>query len=268
MDFTPEQVKRYARHIIMPQVGGDGQRKLRDAKVCIIGAGGLGSPVSLYLAAAGVGTLGIVDDDHVELSNLQRQIVHDTPGIGQLKIESARARLTQLNPDIDIIPHQLRLNAENALDVLAPYDIIADGTDRFASRYLINDASYLAGKTLVSAALLQFEGQLTTFRPARAGALQSPCYRCLFPDPPAPGASPNCAQAGVFGALAGIIGTLQATEILKEIIGIGDSLAGQFLLYNALTHDMRKFAAKRRPGCALCGDHPSLIDLSHHRKAD
>ncbi len=264
MDFTPEQIKRYARHIIMPQVGGEGQRKLRDAKVCLIGAGGLGSPMALYLAAAGIGTIGLVDDDHVELSNLQRQVIHDTERVGTLKTESARARLLALNPEIQVICHTTRFSVENAQEIIQPYDVIADGTDRFSARYLINDACYLEGKTLVSAALLQFEGQLATFRPARETESLLPCYRCLFPTPPAPGITPNCAQAGVFGALAGIIGTLQATEILKEILGIGESLAGQFLIYDALSNNMRKFKAPHRPNCALCGTDPSLTDLSHH----
>lgn len=259
MDFSEEQIRRYARHIILPEVGGAGQARLLGAKVLVVGAGGLGSPLILYLAAAGVGCIGVVDDDRVDLTNLQRQIIHGTASIGQPKAESARAAVAAINPDVKVIVHPFRLDRYNALDLMRQYDIVADGTDNFSSRFLINDAARLTGKTLVSAAVLRFDGQLSTFRP------DGPCYRCLYHDEPGPDDVPSCAQAGVLGAMAGVMGSLQATEVVKEILGIGDSLAGSLLIVDALSTTFRKVRLKRDPACPLCGDHPTIHDLSGHQ---
>jgi adenylyltransferase/sulfurtransferase len=229
--------------------------------VLVVGAGGLGSPLLLYLAAAGVGTISIVDDDRVDLSNLQRQIIHDTGTLDQPKTASAAARLAALNPDCRIIPHQTRLTHANAAAIIADYDIVADGSDTIATRYLVNDACYLAGKTLVSAAALRFDGQLATFRRNTENTL--PCYRCLFPAAPEH-AAPSCVSAGVLGALTGTMGALQATEVVKEILGIGESMAGFLLLYDGLNVTFRKIRSPRDPACALCGDHPTLTSLAHH----
>ena len=267
MDFTEDQIQRYARHILLNDVGGVGQEKLLKSKVLVIGAGGLGSPVILYLAAAGVGTIGVVDDDVVDLSNLQRQIVHTTQSVGTAKVESARQTIKAINPEVNLIAHQERITADNALDLMSSYDLVTDGSDNFETRFLVNDACYFAKKPLVSAAILRFDGQLYTFRPhdtdEDGNAL--PCYRCLFREAPPPGQIPTCAEAGVLGALCGTVGSLQATEVIKELIGIGDSLAGSILIYEGLATEFRKIKVKADPGCPLCGDKPTITDLSLHQ---
>ena len=260
MDFSEDQIRRYARHIILPEVGGIGQEKLLAAKVLVVGAGGLGSPVVLYLAAAGVGTIGVVDDDVVDLSNLQRQVLHTTARVGQAKVESARRAVAEINPDVTLVPHATRLEAGNALALIGGYDLVADGSDNFPTRFLVNDACHFAGKPLVSAAILRFDGQLATFDTRNGG----PCYRCLFREPPPPGQIPTCAQAGVLGAIAGTMGALQATEVLKEILGIGDRMAGSMLIYDGLGVTFRKVRLKPDPACPLCGSAPTITDLSVH----
>ena len=262
--MTEEELERYARHIVLKDVGGAGQARLGRARVLVVGAGGLGSPLLLYLAAAGVGTIGIVDDDHVSLSNLQRQIVHDTPSVGQRKVESAAARLAAVNPHPRIVPHPLRIDASNVMALLDDYDIVADGSDNFATRFLLADACHLAGKTLVSGAILQFDGQLSVFK-SHLGA-PHPCYRCLFPAPPPPDLEPTCSSAGVLGAVAGVIGSLQAVEVIKEILGIGESLSGKLLIYDALATAFRRVTLRRDPTCALCGEAASINDLSAHAR--
>ena len=253
-DFTEEEIARYARHILLEEVGGTGQARLRSASVLIAGAGGLGSPLALYLAAAGIGTIGIVDDDTVELSNLQRQIAHTTARLGTSKISSAAASAASLNPLVRIVQHQLRITADNAPALLAPYDIVCDGTDNFAARYALADAAWRGGKTLVSAAILRFEGQMSTFRPGRnAAGAANPCYRCLYAAPPPPGLVPSCAQAGVLGPVTGVMGTLQATEVLKEVLAIGQGLAGRLLTWDALAMRFRLIALPADPACAFCG---------------
>jgi molybdopterin/thiamine biosynthesis adenylyltransferase len=259
MDFSEEQLERYARQIILPEVGGIGQERLCRARVLVVGAGGLGSPLLLYLASAGVGTLGVVDPDVVDLSNLQRQVIHDGRGLGRPKVESAAARIAAINPDVRVECHQTKLTDVNAVDLVAGYDVIADGTDNFAARYLINDACFVARRTLVSAAILRFDGQLSTFKPYLGGG--HPCYRCLFPEPPPPGSVPTCAAGGVFGALAGAIGSLQAMEVLKEILGIGDSLSGRLLLFEGLTARFRAIRFTPDPECCLCGDRSHTSEL-------
>jgi len=266
LDFTEDQIQRYARHILLPQVGGQGQEKLLNAKVLVIGAGGLGSPVLLYLAAAGVGTIGIVDDDSVDLSNLQRQIVHTTDRVGVAKVESAAVALRAINPDINLNLHQERITAANAEALMAPYDVVTDGSDNFATRFLINDAAYFTKTPLVTGAILRFDGQLATFKNFPGGHQDGPCYRCIFREPPPPGQVPSCSEAGVLGALCGTVGSLQATEIIKEILGIGESLSGSLLIYDALATQFRTIKVKRDPGCPLCGDHPTITDLSIHLK--
>jgi molybdopterin/thiamine biosynthesis adenylyltransferase len=254
-DFTEEQVHRYARHIILPEVGGAGQRKLLDASVLVVGAGGLGSPAALYLAAAGVGRIGLVDHDEVDLTNLQRQILHSTADVGRPKTASGAETIHHLNPDVDVVRIDGRLDASNAAATVGAFDVIVDGSDNFPTRYLLNDAAYFAGKPLVSGAIFQFEGQVTTFEGGR------PCYRCLFPSPPAPGSVPNCAQAGVFGALAGTIGTIQATEAIKLICGIGTTLVGFLLLYDALEIRFNRVRVTRDEACPLCGSSPEISGL-------
>ena len=261
MNFTDDQIERYARHIILRDVGGAGQQKLLNARVLVVGAGGLGSPLLMYLAAAGVGTIGVIDDDVVSLSNLQRQILHTTPEIGQPKVSSARDGLTALNPDCTIITHEERLTAANALEIISEYDLVADGSDNFTTRFLVNDACHLAEVPLVFAAIGQFEGQLSTFK-AFAGE-DYPCYRCLFPAPPPEGLVPSCAEAGVLGALAGVMGSLQGVEVIKEIVGIGETMAGRLMVYDALSARTRTITLKPDPGCALCSSQASIIDLSH-----
>jgi len=266
MSFSEDQINRYARHILLDGVGGVDQQQLLDSRVLVIGAGGLGSPVLMYLAAAGVGTLGVVDDDVVELSNLQRQIVHSTASVGTPKVDSAKISLAAINPDVTVVPHQMRINVDNAMDLISDYDIIADGSDNFATRFLVNDACYLAKKTLVSAAILRFDAQLYTFKAHEQGDEgHGPCYRCIFPEPPPEGQIPTCAEAGVLGALCGMAGSLQATEVLKELIGIGDSLSGSLMIYDGLATTFRKISVKPDPGCRLCGDNPEITDLTIHQ---
>jgi len=266
MDFTDDQIERYARHIILREVGGAGQQKLLGARVLVVGAGGLGSPLLMYLASAGVGTIGVIDDDVVDLSNLQRQIIHTTPDIDHSKVDSAKQTIEALNPDVTVICHQERLTADNAIALISDYDIVADGSDNFATRFLVNDACYLAGKTLVFAAIGQFEGQLSTFK-AHSGD-DAPCYRCLFPAPPADGTVPSCAEAGVLGALAGVMGALQGVEVIKEILELGDSMAGRLMIYDALSTRTRTIRLKPDPACKLCGEHAQLTDLSHFQAED
>ena len=253
--LTPEQVRRYSRHIIMPQIGSRGQRKLIDAKVLIIGAGGLGGPVALYLALAGVGTIGIVDFDVVDLSNLQRQVLHDSQSIGMPKVQSAVQTLKRYNPGVNVVTHEFPINSENAMELIAQYDVVVNGADNFATRYLVNDAAYLNNKTLVDGSILIFDGQVTTYEPGKG------CYRCLFPEPPPPGMVPNCAEAGVLGALTGVIGSLQATEVVKVILGIGEPLIGRLLLVDALGMEFRVVKTRRNPNCPLCGDNPTVTEL-------
>ncbi len=258
-ELNEEQIQRYARHIVLQEVGGLGQAALLDAKVLVVGAGGLGSPMLMYLAAAGVGTIGLVDDDEVSLSNLQRQIAHGTPDIGRAKVNSAKDCAVALNPEITFVPHRTRLNSGNVMDLLTDYDIIADGTDNFDTRFLLNDACFLAGKTLVSAAVLRFDGQLSTYK-AYLGP-PHPCYRCIFPEPPPPDAIPSCAQGGVLGAMAGVMGAMQATEVLKEILGIGTSMSGRFLIHDGLAGKFRTVKVNPDPSCALCGKAATIKDL-------
>ena len=253
--LTPQQVKRYSRHIIMGQVGSLGQRKLMNAKVLIIGAGGLGSPSAVYLALAGVGTIGIVDFDVVEVSNLQRQILHHNDDVGRPKVVSAQDSLHAYNPDVNVVVHETRISSENAVEIIEQYDIVINGADNFPSRYLVNDACYLLGKPLVDGSILIFDGQATVFIPG------SGCYRCLFPTPPPPGMVPNCAEAGVLGALTGLVGSIQATEALKLILGIGESLKSRLLLIDALAMDFREVRMKRNPACPLCGENPTVTGL-------
>ena len=262
MEFSDEQIERYARHITLPEVGGTGQAKLLDSRVLVIGAGGLGSPLILYLAAAGIGTIGVVDDDVVALSNLQRQVLHDSERVGVTKVESAAASVQRINPEVTLVPHMTRLVTDNALDLLAGYDMAVDGSDNFPTRFLVNDAARLAGKTLVSAAILRFEGQLSTFKSHLGG--DNPCYRCIFPAPPAPGLVPSCAEGGVLGALAGTLGSLQAVEVIKELLGIGDSMSGNLLIFDALNTTFRKVKVRPDPACALCSAQATIHDLSAH----
>jgi adenylyltransferase/sulfurtransferase len=259
LDFTESELQRYARHIILPEIGGVGQAKLRAAKVLVIGAGGLGAPLLQYLGAAGIGTIGIVDHDAVALSNLQRQVIHRTSDVGVAKVESARRALAEINPEVRVIAHQTRLAPDNVLALLAGYDIIADGSDNFATRYLLTDACFLARKTLVAAAILRFEGQLSTYKPHLGPPY--PCYRCVFPEPPPPDAVPSCAAAGVLGAMAGTVGAWQATEVVKEILGVGESLSGTLLLYDALDARVDRLKVARRADCPLCGARPAITSL-------
>jgi molybdopterin/thiamine biosynthesis adenylyltransferase len=269
MTLTPEEIARYKRHLVLKDVGGQGQQKLKAARVLLIGAGGLGSPLVMYLAAAGVGTIGLVDDDTVSLSNLQRQIAHDTPHIGAPKVESARDMVARLNPHISVELHPTRLDAGNALDIISRYDIVADGSDNFATRYLVSDACYLAGKPLVFGAVGPFDGYVTTFKPheKRPDGNPWPSYRCLFPEAPPPGAVANCSEVGVLGAVVGVIGTLQATEVLKEIIGIGDSLAGRLVIYDALSTRFEQVKVAWDPDNPLSGRNATNKDLSIHKTA-
>jgi molybdopterin/thiamine biosynthesis adenylyltransferase/rhodanese-related sulfurtransferase len=246
--LTTDQRERYSRHILLPEVGEDGQKKLLASKVLCVGAGGLGSPASLYLAAAGVGTLGLVDDDVVDASNLQRQVVHATDRIGLPKVESAARTLTALNPDVKVVGHKTRLTADNALELVAPYDVIVDGADNFATRYLLNDVALRLGKPIVHASVFRFEGQLTVFP-----ATGAPCYRCLFPEPPPPGAAPSCQEAGVLGVLPGVLGVLQATEALKLLLGM-PTIAGRLLIWDAARSRFRELMLRRDPRCPTCGE--------------
>ena len=253
--LTPEQVTRYSRHIIMPQVGPVGQRKLLAAKVLIVGAGGLGGPAALYLALAGVGTIGIVDFDIVDLSNLQRQVLHQNADVGRPKTISAKETIHAYNPDVNVVIHDRPLTSDNAMEIIPQYDLVVNGADNFTTRYLVNDASYFAGKPLVDGSILLFDGQATVFIPGKG------CYRCLFPAPPPPGLVPNCAEAGVLGALTGVIGSIQAIEVLKLILEIGDSLSSRLLLFDALSMEFRIVKLRRDPKCPLCGDDPTVHEL-------
>lgn len=249
--FNTDELERYSRHIILPEIGGAGQQRLKQARVLVIGAGGLGSPLLLYLAAAGIGTIGIVDDDTVSLSNLQRQVLHSTDGLGRRKTESAAVAIAGLNPHVRVIEHTARLTPENADQLIGSYDVVADGSDNFDTRFLVNDTCYRLKKTLVTAAMLRFDGQLSTFK-AHQGA-PHPCYRCVFPEAPPPGSVPACSEAGVLGALGGVMGSLQALEVVKEILDLGDSLSGRLLLYDALRGDIRTVRLRRDPVCKTCG---------------
>ena len=259
--LTPEQTQRYSRQIMIPQVGPAGQRKLLDAKVLIVGAGGLGSPAAVYLAAAGVGTLGIVDNDALELSNLQRQILHHTPDVGRPKVESARETIARYNPDVRVIPHRVRLTSANARETVAPYDMVVGGVDNFVTRYLLNDACYLAGKPFVDGAVFLFEGQAAVFIPGRG------CYRCLFPAPPPPGVVPNPSEVGLLGVLPGVIGVIEAFETLKLILGLGEPLSGRLLIFDGLTMEFRQVNTRRDPRCPLCGDAPTIHELRDYEAA-
>jgi thiazole biosynthesis adenylyltransferase ThiF len=262
--FTEEQIKRYARHIILPEVGGKGQEKLLNSKVLVIGAGGLGSPAILYLAAAGVGTIGIVDFDVVDFSNLQRQVIHNTERVGTPKVESAKRTVEMLNPDVKVITYNTRISKENIMDIIKDYDVVLDGTDNFPTRFLINDACYFADKPLVSAAMLRFEGQVSVFD-FRVKE-QSPCYRCLFPEPPPPGLVPSCQEAGILGSIGGIMGCIQATEAIKLILGIGEPLVGKLLIMDALSMDFRKVKLRKDPNCPLCGEKPVIKELIEYEQ--
>jgi adenylyltransferase/sulfurtransferase len=258
-DLSDDELERYARHVVLREVGGAGQAKLRAARVLVVGAGGLGSPVILYLAAAGVGTIGIADFDAVSLSNLQRQIAHRTSDVGRRKTDSAADAARAINPGVRIVTHDERIEAANAARIIGDYDIVADGSDNFATRFLLNDACYFAKKTLVSAAVTEFDGQLATYKPhLRDAAHPYPCYRCLFPEPPPAGTAPPCSETGVLGAAAGVMGTLQALEAMKEILGIGETLAGKLLIYDALSVRFRTVTVSPDPTCALCGAQPSI----------
>ena len=255
-ELSNEEIKRYSRHLIMPEVGIEAQKKLKAAKVLCIGAGGLGSPAALYLAAAGVGTLGIVDFDTVDFSNLQRQILHGTPDVGRSKLESAKDKLNAINPNVKIETYETALSSENALELFAPYDVILDGTDNFPTRYLVNDACVLLGKPNAYGSIFRFEGQASVFA-TKAG----PCYRCLYPEPPPPGLVPSCAEGGVLGVLPGIIGIIQATETIKLIIGVGEPLIGRFMIYDALKMKFRELKLRKDPDCPVCGTHPTVTKL-------
>jgi len=257
MDFTEEQLQRYSRHIILPEVGGKGQAKIASAKVILVGAGGLGCPVGYYLTAAGVGTIALIDNDNVEMSNLQRQIAHNVHTIGMPKVESAQKTFTALNPEVNIVPLNIRISKDNIIDLIKDYDIVVDGSDNFPTRYLVNDACVMAKKPLVSGAILRFEGQVTTIIPG-----EGHCYRCLFEAPPPAGLVPSCQEAGVLGVLPGVIGALQATEVLKLILGKGEPLKGQLLIYDALKTAFRKVKVPRNPACPVCGDNPTITELS------
>ncbi len=269
MALTSLEIERYKRHLVLREVGGQGQQKLKAARVLVIGAGGLGSPLLVYLAAAGVGAIGIVDDDRVSLDNLQRQIVHGTPQVGLAKVASAAETIARLNPHVAVETYDQRIDAGNALSLIARYDIVADGSDNFATRYLVSDACYLAKKPLVFAAVGPFDGYLTTFKPYENGpdGAPYPTYRCVFPEPPPPGTVVNCAEVGVLGAAVGVIGTLQATEVLKEILGIGESLAGRLLLYDSRAARFTEIRLAWDPANPLSGKTPTIRDLSIHAAA-
>jgi adenylyltransferase/sulfurtransferase len=262
LDFTDAELHRYSRHILLQEVGATGQAKLRAARVLVVGAGGLGSPLALYLAAAGVGTIGLIDHDTLELSNLQRQVAHTTARIGRNKAESAAETLGALNPETRVEVHARRMDAEAARALIPRYDLVCDGTDNFATRFLLGDACHLLGRPLVSAAVLRFEGQLSVFQGHRGAP--HPCHRCLHPEMPPEGLVPTCSEAGVLGAVTGVMGTLQATEVLKLILGIGETLTGRLLLWDALDARFRTIALRRDPACALCGEAATIRDLSAH----
>jgi adenylyltransferase/sulfurtransferase len=261
MDFSEEQIKRYSRHIILPEVGGRGQKRLLKSKVFLVGAGGLGSPAAYYLAAAGVGKLGIADSDDVDHSNLQRQILHSSKDVGYPKALSAKATLEALNPDVEVVPYMQRLTSENIMDAIKDYDVILDGSDNFPTRYLVNDACVLLKKPLSHGSIFRFEGQVTTILPG-----EGPCYRCLFETPPPPGMVPSCQEAGVLGVLPGVIGVIQATEVVKLLLGKGQLLKGQFLLYNAFNMEFKKVKIRRNPQCPVCGENPTIKELVDYQE--
>jgi adenylyltransferase/sulfurtransferase len=265
--LTPEELERYARHIVLHEVGGPGQNALKRARVLVIGAGGLGAPSLLYLAAAGVGTIGIVDDDTVSLSNLQRQVIHGTPDVGAAKVESAAAVIRRLNPNVAVDIHPVRLTAANALDLISRYDIVADGSDNFATRYLVSDACFLAKKPLVTAAMGTFDGTLTTIRAHERSAdgTPNPTYRCLFPEPPPPGTVPACAEAGVLGAMAGVLGAMMALEVIREIVGFGEGLVGRLLMVDVRAMRFETLNYAWDEANPLSGKNPTIRDLSAHR---
>jgi molybdopterin/thiamine biosynthesis adenylyltransferase len=254
--FTEEQVRRYSRHMLLPQVGAMGQKKLMNARVLMLGAGGLGSPAALYLAAAGVGTIGIVDFDTVDLSNLQRQILHRVETVGKSKVDSAEQTLKSINPDVNVVKFKTRLYSDNVFEIINDFDIVVDGTDNFQTRYLINDATVMTGKSVVHGSIFQFDGQVTVFKPK-----EGPCYRCLFPAPPPAGAVPNCAEAGVLGVLPGIVGSIQAVEAIKLILGEGEPLIGRLLIFDALAMEFSEVKIRRDPTCPVCGDNPTITEL-------
>src|SRR5437870_4940097 len=256
LDLTQSEVARYSRHLIMPEVGMDGQKKLKAASVLLIGAGGLGSPLGLYLAAAGIGRIGLVDFDVVDFSNLQRQVLHGTPDVGRPKLQSAKEKLHAINPEVQLDLYDTRLTAANALAILQPYDIVIDGTDNFPTRYLVNDACVLLKKPNVYGSIFRFDGQASVFAPPHG-----PCYRCLYPEPPPPGEVPSCAEGGVLGILPGLVGCIQATEAVKLILGKGSPLIGRLLLYDALQMTFQEFKVRRNPKCPVCGDNPSVTKL-------
>ena len=256
VDFTEDQINRYSRHIILKEVGGIGQKKLLESKVFLVGAGGLGSPIAFYLAAAGVGTIGIADGDVVDHSNLQRQILHSTKDLNKSKALSAKETIEALNPDVKVITYQEHLTSKNIIDIIKDYDVVVDGSDNFPTRYLTNDACVLSNKPLSHGSIFRFEGQATTFIPGNG-----PCYRCLFESPPPAEFVPSCQEAGVLGVLAGVIGTIQATEVVKLILGQGELLNGKLMLYNSLSMDFRKVTLRRNPECPVCGDNPTIKEL-------
>ena len=259
--LSHEEIRRYSRHLIVPEVGIDGQKKLKSSSVLLIGAGGLGSPLALYLAAAGVGRIGIVDFDVVDESNLQRQVIHDTASVGSPKLNSARARIEAINPHVQVDTYEVPLSSENALDIFRPYDVIVDGTDNFPTRYLVNDACVLLGKPNVYGSIFRFEGQASVF-----WAEYGPCYRCLYPEPPPPGLVPSCAEGGVLGILPGTVGTIQATETIKLLLGIGEPLIGRLLLYDALKMRTRELKLRKDPDCPVCGEHPTVTELIDYQQ--
>jgi adenylyltransferase/sulfurtransferase len=261
-DFTQDQINRYSRHIILPEIGGKGQKKINDASVFMVGAGGLGSPCGYYLVAAGVGRIGIADADTVDLSNLQRQILHSTADVGRPKTESAKETMEALNPDVKVITYPERLTSANILDIIKDYDIIVDGCDNFPTRYLVNDACVFLNKPLISAAVFRFDGQLSTFIPHKG-----PCYRCLYETPPPPGLVPSCQEAGILGVLPGLLGILQATEVLKYILGQGELLIGQLLVVNTLDMSFQRVKVPRNPACPVCGENPTITELIDYEQA-
>ena len=265
--LTPEELERYARHIVLREVGGPGQAALQSARVLVIGAGGLGAPVLMYLAAAGIGTLGVVDDDVVSLSNLQRQIIHATPDVGRPKVDSAADKILALNPHVTLRTHAVRLNAANAMTLIGGYDVVVDGSDNFATRYLVSDACYLAGKTLIAGALGVFDASLTTIRAheKNANGELNPTYRCLFPEAPPPGSTPTCEEAGVLGALAGVVGSMMALEAIREIVGFGEGLVGRLVMIDARAMRFETLRYARDPSNPLNGDKPTIRDLSGHK---
>jgi molybdopterin/thiamine biosynthesis adenylyltransferase/rhodanese-related sulfurtransferase len=255
-ELTAQEVARYSRHLIMPEVGMEGQKRLKAGRVLLIGAGGLGSPLALYLAAAGVGRIGLVDFDVVDFSNLQRQVLHGTPDVGRAKLHSAQEKLRAINPEVTLDLYETRITSANAIDLIAPYDVVVDGTDNFPTRYLVNDACVLLGKPNVYGSIFRFDGQASVFYPGRG-----PCYRCLYPEPPPPGEVPSCAEGGVLGILPGLVGCIQATEVIKLLLGRGEPLVGRLLLYDALQMGFREFKVKRNPNCPVCGDAPTITRL-------